>query len=133
MNFKRTTSVLAVFMALSSAAFAFAQDGVTVDPPEKTVDGKYVVSANWSELKRGWNTLTVQISQDGTALTGAQVKIDYAMVSMPMPAPVRPVVEKDGGVYEKQVFPGMAGRWRFDIQIKKDAGSDHLSRFVDIR
>ena len=77
-----------------------------LDKAEATVGGKYQVSANWSELKRGWNVLTIKVEDaDRNTVSGATVTVPYDMATMPMNPPQKPVLDKGEGIYEKSGDP----------------------------
>ncbi len=103
------------------------------DPPEATVNNYYQIEGNWSELKKGWSTLVLKISdQDQKPVVGATVTVAYDMVGMPMNPPNKPVVDKGDGTYEKPVFVGMRGNWRFDVTVEDNARADGLSHLQKI-
>ncbi|MGK5087366.1 FixH family protein, partial [Bdellovibrionota bacterium FG-2] len=120
---KHIISTLAIFgtLALVSETLSFA---------DATANGTYDISGNWSELKRGWNTLTLKVvNTDQQGVTGATVSVAYDMKGMTMSPPDRPVEEKDGA-YEKKVFIGMNGTWKFDATVSAGGVDDTLSKEV---
>ena len=130
---KTTVSILALYSALSLFAGGAALAEARLDPPEPTVNGHYQVAGNWSELKRGWNTLVLKVTDSGqTAMTGATVKVAYDMVGMPMNPPDRPVVEKGDGIYEKRVFLGMPGSWKFDTEVTSGDVADSHGKIQEV-
>ncbi len=85
---------------------------------EPTAQGYFLVSGNWAQLKRGGNVLVLKITDsESKALTQANVKVAYDMVEMSMNPPDNPVEEKENGVYEKKIFLGMKGHWKFKTTI----------------
>lgn len=120
------------FVMLVTMPPSIASDNNTLDPAELTVQEIYQVSGNWSSLKRGWNTLILKISDSqNQSISQAKVTVKYDMATMPMNPPDNPVVEKEGGVYEKSIFLGMRGDWKFDISIARDQ-SDTLGKTTNI-
>lgn len=104
------------------------------DPAEPTANQKFLVSGNWSELKRGWNTLVLRVTDaDQQPVPGAAVSVAYEMVGMPMNPPQNPVIDKGDGIYEKRIFLGMRGEWRFDTTIQLDESSDTHARVEDVQ
>ena len=99
------------------------------DPPELTANGQYQVEGNWSQLKRGWNVLIVKISSPTQQpLAGLKLDIAYDMVGMPMSPPNKTIVDKKDGTYEKQVFFGMQGDWKFQFKLNDAVKADVLVR-----
>ena len=102
---------------------------LTLDAAEPTANGSYQISANWSELKRGWNQLVFQLTDANQQLvSGAIVTIKYNMIGMNMDPPDNPVVETQSGVYEKKIFLGMNGNWKFDSRVIKQSVEDTHSK-----
>lgn len=129
-QFISTFALLGVFV-LGLGARAFAE--TPFDPPEPTANGHYQVAGNWSELKRGWNVLVLKLTDmDQQPVNGATVTVVYDMVGMPMNPPDRPIVEKGDGVYEKQVFLGMRGTWKFDTTVNANTVEDTHSRTQEV-
>ena len=107
---------------------------VVFDTAEPTVNNQYQISGNWSELKRGLGILTLKITDTSAqSVTGANVVVAYDMATMPMNPPDKPVEEKGDGVYEKRVFLGMRGTWKFNLSIKANSVEDTLTKLQDIR
>ncbi|MEK6706350.1 MAG: FixH family protein [Bdellovibrionota bacterium] len=130
------TSCIAVAAALglmiTNGSYAFAEDA-GLDAPEVTANSHYQVSGNWSQLKRGWNVLTLKVTDvAGQSIIGATVTVDYDMVEMPMSPPNKPVEDKGGGFYEKRVFLGMKGKWKFDITVNSNAVEDTLIKIQEV-
>lgn len=119
-------------LALGLSAIT-AQAETKFDPAEPTVNGHYQVAGNWSELKHGWNTLILKVTDmNEQAVAGAKVTVVYEMVGMPMNPPDKPVEDKGDGTYEKRVFFGMKGTWKFDITVNSNSLEDTLSRQQEI-
>jgi hypothetical protein len=124
------------FLAVSglfSALFVGQTEGISKSHPEPTEKGYYFVSANWTDLKGGWNLLRLSITDSSHhALTGADVKVAYDM-EMPMNAPNNPIEERGEGIYEEKIFLGMSGMWKFNINIIKEGRDDSLETYKNIR
>jgi len=119
----------ALFFSLLVFALGVFANETKLDPAENADHNRYKIAANWSELKTGWNTLTMQItSPDAIPTTEAMVEVVYDMVGMPMKPPQKPVVEKGDGYYEKQVFFGVAGNWKLDMTIMSGEVEDTHSK-----
>lgn len=119
-----------VGIALPGFAFAELAD---LDAPEPTVNGHFQISANWSQLKRGWNTLTMELRNAANQpIAGANVAVAYEMMDMPMNPPEKPVEEKGDGFYEKRVFLGMKGKWKFSIVVNAHSVEDTLTKVPSI-
>ncbi|MBI2645910.1 MAG: FixH family protein [Deltaproteobacteria bacterium] len=112
----------------------YAHDNEThLDPAEATTEGRFLISSNWSQLKRGWNVLVLQITNtEGQALSQANVKVSYEMEDMEMNPPDNPVEEKENGTYEKKIFLGMKGNWKFDATLEKDDVKDTLAKVIKV-
>ena len=107
---------------------------IELDAAEPTVNKQYQISGNWSEIKRGWGVLTLKVTNaDEQAVTGAKVVTTYEMATMPMNPPDRPVEEIGEGIYEKKIFVGMRGPWKFNISVTVNSVEDTLTRLQDIR
>jgi hypothetical protein len=126
-----------IIAVLVTAGFCFQNISFadeTLDPGEFTVNGKYKIAVNWSELKRGWNSLILKITDaEENRVSEASVTVTYDMIGMPMNPPDKPVEEKSASVYEKKVFLGMQGKWQFDISVIKNTVEDTLKRIEDIK
>ncbi|HAZ14658.1 MAG: hypothetical protein A2X86_06220 [Bdellovibrionales bacterium GWA2_49_15] len=104
------------------------------DAAEPTVNQQYKISGNWSELKRGWGILTLKVTDASEqAVTGAKVVVPYDMTTMSMHPPENAVEEKGDGLYEKKIFLGMRGTWKFNISIDSNSVVDTLTKLQDIR
>ena len=104
-----------------------------LDPAEATTQGHFLISSNWSQLKRGWDVLVLQITNtEGQTLNQANVKVSYDMEDMEMNPPDHPVEEKENGTYEKKIFLGMKGNWKFDITLEKEETKDTFAKVVKI-
>lgn len=102
---------------------------IKFDPAELTTNGNYQIEGNWSQLKRGWNLLVIKVSTPTQQpLVGINLGVIYDMVGMPMSPPDKPVVDKRDGTYEKQVFIGMKGDWKFDLKLTDAAKFDLFTR-----
>lgn len=107
---------------------------LALDSAESTNNNSYQVVGNWSELKRGWNTLILVVTEgNNEAVVGATITVSYDMVDMKMDPPDKPVEEKENGRYEKRVFLGMKGKWKFDTTIRKDQLEDALTKVQEIK
>ena len=116
------------FFSISTASLA-----TEFSPREPGTNSIYFVGGNWLELQRGWNTLKLKITaSDESVVTGADVTVNYDMLGHSMHPPIKPVIEVGDGVYEKQVFLGMRGAWKFDTHIQKDATEDTHSKTQDV-
>lgn len=126
--------IATTLMITTAVSFSYADNtSLALDPAELTKNGNYQIAGNWSELKRGWNTLKLYITDTANQpTTGASVKVVYDMIGMPMNPPDKPVEEKGDGNYEKQVFLGMKGDWQFDVTVNKDSIEDSLMRIENI-
>lgn len=114
----------------SAAALA---DELKMDASEPTANATYQISGNWSELKRGWNTLVLKVADPtNQAVLGAQVTVTYDMVEMPMSPPEKPVEEKGDGIYEKRIFLGMKGTWLFNTVVNSNGEGDTLTRNQEV-
>jgi len=115
--------VLAALVGFSQISFAF-------DQPELSTNGTYQIEGNWSELKRGWNILTIRVTDVATQqpVLAEKLKIVYDMVGMPMAPPNNPNIEKGLGEYEQKIFLGMSGKWKFDIQLISETSEDSFSK-----
>lgn len=128
-----------IFLILVGALIHFspliwASEEAPLDSPELTQNQAYQVSGNWSQLKRGWNVLQLKIlNQENKSLLKAQVTVAYDMATMPMNPPNNPIEEKENGVYEKKIFLGMKGDWKFDVTIEKDSKKDTFAKVVNIK
>jgi hypothetical protein len=68
-------------LILSSGAGIFAC-------PEQTVNHQYWVNTNLSDMKRGWNTMTIKVTDLlNQPVAGATVTVDYDMTDMEMNPP----------------------------------------------
>jgi hypothetical protein len=121
---------VAFLCGISTLSFA---DSVKFDPAEASANGMYHIAGTWSQLKTSWDNLDLNVVDDhNQPVAGATVTIKYQMVGMPMGTPDRPVVDKGDGVYEKQVFLGMRGKWQFDVLVNKGSTQDSLTHFQDV-
>ena len=124
---KQVFNRIAMLGILCMGLTAFAQ--TKFDPAEVTSKGTYQVEANWSQLKRGWNLLVIKVSTPTQQpLAGLNLSVDYDMMGMPMSPPNKPIVDKKDGTYEKQVFMGMPGDWKFDLKLSDAAKADTFTR-----
>lgn len=117
---------------LASSVSVFAQNEL-VNDSDNTLHGTYQVNANWADMKRGWNVLSMRITNSkDEEISEAAVNVDYDMVGMPMDPPKNPAEETTAGTYETKVFLGMRGNWKFDVKIqaKDDTLGDSLSKTV---
>lgn len=127
LSYMTMLAILSTFVGIN----AFAE--TKFDPPQVTANGQYQIEANWSELKRGWSVLVLRIiNQDHQAISGGKVEVAYNMVSMDMNPPDKPIVDKGDGTFEKQVFLGMKGGWKFDISIDDKSNADSLSHQINL-
>ncbi len=132
-NWSVVTMILGIFCGGSNPSWADS-NLIKLDPAQQSANGYYQIAGTWSELKLGWNVLTLKITDSNSnPVTGAELKVTYDMVGMPMNPPDKPVEEKGKGRYNKQVFFGMRGLWRFDLTIHKDIVEDTLLRIENIR
>ncbi len=132
-NWLAVTLIFGIFSLGSNSGWTDSNP-IKFDPAEPSAGGNYQVSGNWLELKRGWNVLTLQIvDSNSNPVTGAELKVIYDMVGMPMNPPNKPVEEKGEGRYNKQVFLGMRGQWKFDLTIHKDTVEDTLSHIENVK
>ena len=105
-----------------------------LDPAELTAQSLYKVSANWSSLKRGENTLVLKITDgEDQPITGATISVTYDMADMPMNPPNYPIEEKEGSIYEKRVFLGMRGNWKFKINVRQGETEDSLDKIQRVK
>ena len=103
------------------------------DVPEVTQNGNFQITGNWQQLRHGWKALSLKVTDQAKhPVVGAQVKVKYEMLEMPMNPPDKAVVEKGDGIYEKSIFIGMGGRWQFDIQVSAGTTTDSLTKIADI-
>ncbi|MBI2521871.1 MAG: hypothetical protein HYV97_15755 [Bdellovibrio sp.] len=138
---KTMMSVLFAFLLVGSVSTcqhhshdAHAATAIEFDVAEPTVNNQYQISGNWSELKRGWGILTLKITNtEEQSVTGAKVVIPYDMATMSMRPPEYAVEEKGEGIYEKKIFLGMRGAWKFNISIDSNSVVDTLTKLQDIR
>ena len=74
--------------------------------------------------------LTIQISDANNKATQVEnMTIIYDMVDMPMNPPDNAIEDKGNGLYEKKIFLGMRGGWKFDFKINEQAsGEDTYSK-----
>ncbi len=120
------------FMMCAMISVSSASEDV-LDPADLTVQGVYQVSSNWSTLKRGWNVLILRVlDSQNQPVSSAKVIVKYDMATMPMNPPDKPVIEKEDGIYEKSIFLGMKGNWKFDISIAEESQNDTLSKTINI-
>ncbi len=120
-------------LALMTTSLASAAD-VPLDPAERTVNGMYQISANWSALRASRAKLSLQVvDANGQPVPLATLKVDYDSVDMAMNPPNLPIVELGGGKYEKPLEFGMPGVWKFKIKVTQGASTDTLERRQSIR
>ncbi len=125
---KNSFKVLVSFMLI-----AFSQLSIALDQPEATVNGAYQVEGNWSGLKLGWNMLELKITDaSGQSVIGETLDMTYDMVGMPMSPPNNSIIEKGNGQYEKKIFLGMSGKWKFDMKLTKNTIEDSFSKIQNI-
>lgn len=123
----------ALFLSLNSE-LAIAEGSYALDTSEPTKNGFYQISANWSELRRGWNTLTFQVyDSEQKSIATDEVSVSYDMESMPMDPPDEPIIDKGDGLYEKRIFLGMRGGWKFDFKLSKNKVEDTYSKSQAVR
>ena len=129
---KKLTQRLFFVTALFFGSIAFA---TTFDPAERTQKGHYEITGNWSELKRGTNTLVLKITDSNTheAVAGAAVTVDYDMVEMPTNPPNNAINETAPGTYEKVVFLGMRGQWKFHTLVDKSSLQDEHDQITAVK
>ena len=131
---KTWISTLSLFGVLTLASTAPLRADTRLDSPEPTAKKLFQVEGNWSELKRGWNALTLRVTDgDHRPVTGATVAVVYDMDGMPMNPPDRPVEEKGAGMYQKQVFLGMKGKWKFTTTVTAHSASDNHVKMQDVK
>ncbi len=139
-NFKqkgnRMKKILVLFI-LGTVVFAsptFADHpSPKLDPAEASSQGHFLIHGNWDQLKRGWNIFVLKLTDsEEKILNSAHVKVSYDMEDMEMNPPDNPVEEKDNGFYEKKIFLGMKGNWKFDATIEKDETKDIFSKVIKI-
>ena len=120
--------VRAIILLLSIAGFAAIADS-NLDSAEPTAQGVFKVAGNWSLLKRGKNTLNLQVTdQNDQPVVGATVTVDYNMVDMDMNPPSSTVTETADAVYKKPLQMGMKGDWAFEVTIVKGTQHDVLHK-----
>ena len=108
-----TVAVLSSVLGVNSYSEGIANQ------PELSLNGHYQVEANWSQLKRGWNTLLIKLTDENQkTVSGAKLTLRYDMAGMAMNPPDKPILDKGNGDYEKQVFIGMNGGWKFELTIE---------------
>jgi hypothetical protein len=121
---------LIAFLALSTAVFTQSVSADTIpttDQAERTVAGQYWITGNWSALKRGWNVLSLYVTdQNSVPVNEAQVTVDYDMASHSMNPPKAQVEARGNGIYEARIFLGMRGGYRYDITVKQGDVQDEL-------
>ena len=116
-------------LILGAFLVGFAHLSFALDQPEVSTGGNYEIQANWSELKHGWNILTIQVSDmNQHPVLNENIEIAYDMVGMTMNPLNNAVVEKGNGLYEKKIFLGMPGKWKFDMKLSYENSEDNFSK-----
>lgn len=66
---------------------------------------------------------------DGTPLTGAEVRCDLTMPSMPMPENRPKITERDGAYVGEMIFTCTRGDWRFTCAVTQPDRGQHTLAF----
>ena len=121
---KKFFNLLMCFTIVCLGQLTFA-----LGPREPSANGLYQIEANWTDLKRGWNILTFVVTDANQQPVSRQnIDMVYDMIGMPMSPPNNPVVEKGNGNYEKKIFLGMSGTWKFDMKLKVNNVEDKFTK-----
>lgn len=92
------------------------------------------LSSNPTPPKSGHDSsFTVSLADNGTPLTGAQVRMEFFFVGLNQEGPKVPAMETAPGQYTaNEVSIGMGGKWKVDVYVTR-AGSPDVKLTIPFR